>query len=167
MTAPEQAPAARGPDVAAVPSSAVQPADPQLAIAIARGREAFTDKDYAAAVIAFDAAALLAPADPRVLSELGWALLHAKDLVRAQSVLSLAVSLASEGRVAGAAWYNLGRVREAQGRRDEAAKAGIIEIYTVDRSEYGWFPNWLKHQKVYKPYPSTLPPPPGWIGVKP
>ena len=22
--------------------------------------------------------------------------------------------------------------------------------------------NWLKHQKVYKPYPSTLPPPPGW-----
>lgn len=50
--------------------------------------------------------------------------------------------------------------------RDEAAKAGIIEIYRVDGSEYGWFPNWLKHQKVYKPYPSNLPPPPGWIGAK-
>jgi len=37
-------------------------------------------------------------------------------------------------------------------------------LYTVDGSEYGWFPNWLKHQKVYKPYPSTLPPPPGWAG---
>lgn len=46
--------------------------------------------------------------------------------------------------------------------RDEVAKAGIIEIYRVDGSEYGYFPNWLKHQKVYKPYPSTLPPPPGW-----
>jgi len=50
--------------------------------------------------------------------------------------------------------------------RDEAAKAGIIEIYAVDGSEYGWFPNWLKHQKVYKPYPSALPAPPGWNGVQ-
>lgn len=50
--------------------------------------------------------------------------------------------------------------------RDEIAKAGLIELYTVDGCEYGWFPKWLKHQKVYKPYPSTLPPPPGWIGVQ-
>lgn len=48
--------------------------------------------------------------------------------------------------------------------RDEAAKAGIIEIYRVNGSEYGWFPNWLKHQKVYKPYPSNLPAPPGSVG---
>jgi len=50
--------------------------------------------------------------------------------------------------------------------RDEVAKAGIIELYAVDGSDYGWFPNWLKHQKVYKPYPSTLPPPPGWVGAQ-
>lgn len=48
--------------------------------------------------------------------------------------------------------------------RDEVAKAGIIEIYAVDGSEYGWFPNWLKHQKVYKPYPSSFPKPPGLLG---
>ena len=48
--------------------------------------------------------------------------------------------------------------------RDDVAKAGIIDIYTVDGSDYGYFPNWLKHQKVYKPYPSTLPMPPGQVG---
>jgi hypothetical protein len=44
--------------------------------------------------------------------------------------------------------------------RDEVAAAGIIEVYSAGHSEYGYFPNWLKHQKVYKPYPSTLPAPP-------
>lgn len=50
--------------------------------------------------------------------------------------------------------------------RDEVAKAGIIELYTVDGSDYGYFPNWLKHQRVYKPYPSALPAPPGWNGAE-
>jgi hypothetical protein len=48
--------------------------------------------------------------------------------------------------------------------RDEVAKAGIIEVYVVDSREYGWFPNWTKHQKVNRPYPSTLPPPPAVLG---
>jgi hypothetical protein len=46
--------------------------------------------------------------------------------------------------------------------RDDIAKAGIIELYSVDGHDYGWFPKWKTHQRVNKPYPSALPPPPGW-----
>lgn len=48
--------------------------------------------------------------------------------------------------------------------RDLIAKSGVIDLYTVDGLDYGWFPKWTKHQKVYKHYPSTFPPPPGWVG---
>lgn len=44
--------------------------------------------------------------------------------------------------------------------RDRVQTAGIIRLYTDGGFEYGHFPNWLKHQKVYKPSPSTLPAPP-------
>lgn len=45
--------------------------------------------------------------------------------------------------------------------RDEIAKAGVIELYSADQLEFGHFPKWKKHQKVYKPYPSQIPSPPG------
>lgn len=48
--------------------------------------------------------------------------------------------------------------------RDLIAKSGVIELYTVDGLDYGHFPNWNKHQKVYKRYPSTFPAPPSWAG---
>lgn len=50
--------------------------------------------------------------------------------------------------------------------RDAVAETGIIEIYAVDGREYGHFPNWKKHQKIYKPSPSTFPSPPELIGGK-
>lgn len=43
--------------------------------------------------------------------------------------------------------------------RDEIAKTGVIRLYTVDRLEYGYFPQWKKHQKISKPYPSMMPDP--------
>jgi hypothetical protein len=46
--------------------------------------------------------------------------------------------------------------------RDEIAKSGVIELYQVDGLEYGHFPGWTKHQKINRPYPSAIPPPPGF-----
>lgn len=106
----------RGPEI--VPDD-----DPRVATALARGRAAFEAKDFAQAVRAFDDAHAVAPDSARVLTELGWAAFHAGDLERAQTELVRAVELASEAKLAGAAWYNLGRVREAQGQRDAAAAA--------------------------------------------
>lgn len=51
--------------------------------------------------------------------------------------------------------------------RDAAAAVGIIELYTADGLEYGHFPKWKKHQRISKPYPSTLPMPPGRSGDRP
>lgn len=43
--------------------------------------------------------------------------------------------------------------------RDEIAKTGVIVLYSVDGLEYGWFPNWKKHQRISKPQPSIIPGP--------
>src|SRR4051812_34796651 len=44
--------------------------------------------------------------------------------------------------------------------RDAVVKAGLIQMYTVDGRDYGWFPNWHKHQVINRPQQSTIPPPP-------
>lgn len=43
--------------------------------------------------------------------------------------------------------------------RDELAKHGAIELYTIDGYEYGCWPNWLKHQVINRSRPSTFPAP--------
>jgi hypothetical protein len=45
--------------------------------------------------------------------------------------------------------------------RDEIARSGLIRIYKVGGRDYGWFPNWKKHQVINRPGPSVLPAPPG------
>lgn len=47
-----------------------------------------------------------------------------------------------------------------RGWLDEIERAGIIRFYSVNRREYGAFPNWKKHQRISHPQPSTLPEPP-------
>lgn len=94
---------------------------PSYDAAMAEGRDAFAQRRYAAAVTAFERALVATPDDPRALSELGWAALHAEDLALAERVLLRATSLDAEPRVAAASLYNLGRVREAQGRTSDAA----------------------------------------------
>lgn len=42
----------------------------------------------------------------------------------------------------------------------EIGATEIVEFYEIGRREYGWFPKWKKHQRISKPAPSTLPPPP-------
>jgi len=44
--------------------------------------------------------------------------------------------------------------------RDEIANAGLIRLYEVDGMEFGWWPNWKKHQRISHPQASQLPPPP-------
>lgn len=48
--------------------------------------------------------------------------------------------------------------------RDEVARAGLIAIYQVGGRDYGWFPNWKKHQVINRPSKSVLPAPPGYGG---
>lgn len=43
---------------------------------------------------------------------------------------------------------------------DEIEQTGIVRFYSVNRREYGVFPNWKKHQRISKPSPSPLPEPP-------
>lgn len=42
----------------------------------------------------------------------------------------------------------------------------IVELYSYDNRPYGWFPKWLKHQKINRPQPSSLPPPPSMNGSR-
>lgn len=48
---------------------------------------------------------------------------------------------------------------------DEIEATGIVRFYSVNRREYGAFPNWKKHQRISKPQPSTLPEPPALRAV--
>lgn len=43
---------------------------------------------------------------------------------------------------------------------DEIEGTGIVRFYSVNRREYGCFPNWKKHQRISKPQKSALPDPP-------
>lgn len=43
---------------------------------------------------------------------------------------------------------------------DEVERVGIVRLYSVNRREYGAFPNWVRHQKISHPAPSVIPAPP-------
>lgn len=44
--------------------------------------------------------------------------------------------------------------------RTEIARVGLIDVYKVGAFEYGWFPQWTKHQRISHPIASTFPAPP-------
>lgn len=44
--------------------------------------------------------------------------------------------------------------------RDEIAKIGTLYLYTADGLELGVLPRFLRHQRVNRPTPSVIPPPP-------
>lgn len=37
---------------------------------------------------------------------------------------------------------------------------GMVELYTTGQRQYGWLPKFGRHQRINRPQPSTLPPPP-------
>jgi tetratricopeptide (TPR) repeat protein len=97
-------------------------------VALRNGRALDQKGDLAGALAAFESASKLAPEDTAILSELGWALYRNKDLERAASLTEDAVSRSVEPRLKAASLYNLGRIREAQGRPSEAIRA-YVESY--------------------------------------
>lgn len=64
-----------------------------------------------------------APKDAQLLSELGWQWFLAHDLPHALEATNAAVSAATTPAVKAASLYNLGRIKEALGKRDEAVSA--------------------------------------------
>lgn len=57
--------------------------------------------------------------------------------------------------------YDQDAARKIERWLDEIAGAGMIELYEAAGVRYGAFPTWLRHQKINRPQPSQLPPPPG------
>ncbi|MCB9545311.1 MAG: tetratricopeptide repeat protein [Myxococcales bacterium] len=92
------------------------------------GREAHRAKDYTAAVAGFDRALAAFPDDPRALMERGWARFQAGDLAGAGADTKAALGRSTDQRLRGAAFYNLGRVFEAQGEKQAATQAYKLSL---------------------------------------
>lgn len=98
----------------------------QFGEALDEGRTASRAGDRARAALAFERALAMRPVDPQALCEAGWAHFQAGDLERASARLTRAVhgldaaTGAGEPRTLAACLYNLGRVAEERGPRDEA-----------------------------------------------
>lgn len=43
----------------------------------------------------------------------------------------------------------------------ESKARTTVCFYEVEGRRYGWFPNYPRHQRINRPQPSPLPPPPG------
>lgn len=113
--------------VAAAPKTIMQapqgpPSAPQQAMAaqLRLGRELAQKGQNAAAIAAFDAALRAVPNEPRVLSELGWVLREAGDLVRAEAACKKAVQVTQDPLLRAPTLYNLGRVLEQKGDKKSA-----------------------------------------------
>lgn len=84
------------------------------------GRKLAADEHWKDAEAKLDEASKLAPDDVTILSELGWAALHADDVDASAKVSERALGLAHEPRVKAQILYNLGRALEARGDKDGA-----------------------------------------------
>lgn len=138
-TAPVAAPAARPTAPATAPATprasakerslaGFDPAAAKLQAAefrkqLAAGRKAVKAKDYAAGIAALEAALKIDPNHAATLGELGWAAYLAGDLPKAERFTTQAIAAAKTDRTRGATLYNLGRIHEDRGEKDEAATA--------------------------------------------
>ncbi|MCA9541328.1 MAG: hypothetical protein KC620_20645, partial [Myxococcales bacterium] len=82
--------------------------------AIAEGRTRQKAEDYPAALAAFARALRILPDDPRALQEHGWAAFKAGNLDLAERSTRAAIARTVDAKLLGAAWYNMGRILEAQ-----------------------------------------------------
>lgn len=90
---------------------------------LAAGRKAVKAKDYASGIAALEGALKIDPNHAAALAELGWADYLAGNLERAQRHTERAIAGGASDRTRGAALYNLGRILEDRGEKDEAATA--------------------------------------------
>ena len=91
--------------------------------ALRQGRELLRQNKPRDAVVALDSALKARPDDSVALSELGWALLLAGDLARAQKESERAAALSHDPKLRAASLYNLGRAAEAATNRTAALAA--------------------------------------------
>lgn len=91
--------------------------------AMADARALHEKKDYAGAVRGFQGALVIAPDDPRGLSELGWAAFFLNDLDLAEGSTRKAIELAKEPYLKASSYYNLGRIQEERGQKDLAKES--------------------------------------------
>jgi tetratricopeptide (TPR) repeat protein len=85
------------------------------------GRRQVQAKEYAAGIALYEKALALRPGDPRLLVELGWAAFLAGDLERASVATVRALAGLRDQSAKGAALYNLGRIAEQRGKKEDAA----------------------------------------------
>jgi tetratricopeptide (TPR) repeat protein len=86
------------------------------------GRKLSRDARWGEAVSEFEAALAVLPMHGRALSELGWAAFQAGDYDKAREANASAIRVSPNREIKAASLYNLGRVAEATGKRDEAAR---------------------------------------------
>jgi tetratricopeptide (TPR) repeat protein len=83
-------------------------------------RDFHRKKSYAAAITAFDRALAIYPDDPRALSEKGWSEFFAKNLDAAERDTRDAIARTTDPALLGSSHYNLGRIQEERGEKDQA-----------------------------------------------
>jgi tetratricopeptide (TPR) repeat protein len=88
--------------------------------ALAAGRKAVKAKDYKTAITQFESALKVVPSSSSVLGELGWAYFLDGQLDKAEEKTNDAIRISVRAKQLGALHYNLGRVHEAAGKKDEA-----------------------------------------------
>jgi tetratricopeptide (TPR) repeat protein len=116
-------PAGAGPAAGALAASDLSPDAKRTYRAHLRvGRTHVAAHRYGEAVREFEAALAIIPMDGQALSELGWAAYLAGDYDKARVANTDSVRVASHPVVKAASLYNLGRVAEASGDKDEAAR---------------------------------------------
>jgi hypothetical protein len=99
------------------------------------GRKLSRAKNWTAAMAAFERVLAVTPDDVPALSELGWAALQANDLPRAARANRRALANAKTPALRAPVLYNIGRVAEAQGDKDAAAKAYAESLALRDNAE--------------------------------
>ncbi len=110
------------PDASAAPPSKRATAAQRATFkeSLAAGRKAVKAKDYKTAIGKLEAALAIVPSSTSVLGELGWAYFLDGQLEAAEKRTDAAISLSMRAKQLGALHYNLGRIREAQGKKDDA-----------------------------------------------
>ena len=102
-------------------ASAQSEASPRARSLLLEGRRFAKLERWVDAQRALTEAAKVAPEDVTILTELGWAALHAGDLDAAERVSKDALVAATDPRVRAQILYNLGRVAEARGANADAS----------------------------------------------
>lgn len=110
------------PSASAAPSISPE-ARKAYAAHLQQGRKLAADKRWGEATAELEKALENVPRDPRALVDLGWAAFQAGDAKKARRASRDALRRAPDAETKAKALYNLGRIAEADGKRDEAAKA--------------------------------------------